>query len=139
MNKSEGMGERGNFVGMTSVLGNSRRADITFHKSGQIDITARVSKALGLRAGDVLDVVTGGGECYLRVKHRAGHLVGRHEAQVYPTSKAVRRCNNMRCHSKRLTDAVLKMCHADDTVRLHTGEMTQAGLPLITRVNNNAR
>lgn len=128
-----------NFAGMTSVLGNTRRADITFHASGQIDITARVSKALALQAGDVIDIVTGNGECYLRVKHRAARLVGRHEAQVYPTSKAVKRCNNMRCHSKRLTAAVLKMCHVDDVARLHTGEMTAAGLPLITRVRNDAR
>lgn len=124
---------------MTSVLGNTRRADITFHKSGKIDITARVTKALGLRAGDVIDIVTGNGECYLRVKHRAERLIGRHEAQVWPTSKAVRQCHNMRCHSKRLCAAVLEMCHTDDTARLHTGEMTAMGLPLITRVGNGAR
>ena len=130
---------KGNFAVMTSVLGNTRRADITFHKGGQIDITARVAKALALQAGDVIDIVTGNGECYLRVKHRAAHLVGRHEAQVYPTSKAVRRCNNMRCHSKRLTEAVLSMCKVDDVARLHTGEMTAMGLPLITRVKNHTR
>lgn len=124
------------FAGMTSVLGNTRRADITFHKGGQIDITARVAKALALQTGDVIDVITGNGECFLRVKHRAARLVGRHEAQVYPTSKAVKRCNNMRCHSKRLCDAVLEMCHVNDVARLHTGEMTAMGMPLITRVNN---
>lgn len=129
----------GNFAVVTSVLGNTRRADITFHASGQIDITARVSKALTLQAGDVIDIVTGNGECYLRVKHRAARLVGRHEAQVYPTSKAVKRCHNMRCHSKRLAGAVLKMCHVEDVARLHTGEMTAMGLPLITRVKNDAR
>lgn len=127
------------FAPMASILGNTRRADITFHRGGQIDITARVSKALGLQVGDVIDIVTGNGECYLRVKHRAVSVVGRHEAQVYPTSRAVRHCNNMRCHSKRLCAAVLEMCGADDVARLHTGDVTNIGLLLITRINNNSR
>ena len=119
---------------MTSVLGNTRRHDIAFHPNGRIDITARVAKAMGLEAGDVIDIVTGNGECYLRIKHRAANVVGRHEAQVYPTSRSVRKCHNLRCHSKRLTDAVLKMCGTKDTARLNTGEATAFGLPLITRI-----
>lgn len=121
---------------MTSILHNTRRHDITFRANGCIDITSRVGKALDLRTGDVVDVAVDGRECYLYVKYRAGVVVGRHEAQVYPTNRAKRRGFSMRCHSKRLCAAVLEMCGVDDVARLMTGEMTEHGLPLITRVNN---
>lgn len=123
---------------MTSILGNTRRADITFHPRGHIDITARVSKLLDLRCGDIIDIYIDGAEFYLYVKHRAGAVAGRHEATLYPTSKAVRRCNNLRCHSKRLCNAMLQACGTQETLRLPVGEPVclrgTTALPIITRL-----
>lgn len=63
---------------MQSILGNTRKADITFHDNGRINISARVSKLLELSHGDVIDIMDGQGEIYLYVKHRVP-VVGRHE------------------------------------------------------------
>lgn len=122
---------------MTSILGNTRRADITFNPKGNIDITARASKLLDLHCGDIIDIYIDGVEFYLYIKHRAGTVAGRHEATLYPTSKAVKRCHNMRCHSKRLCMAMLDACNTSSTLRLPVGEPVNlrgtTALPIITR------
>ena len=48
-----------------SILGNTRRADISFYSSGKIDITSRIANALGMVDGDVIDVLTWIGVFYL--------------------------------------------------------------------------
>jgi len=122
---------------MTSILGNTRRADITFCPRGNIDITARVTRLLGLQVGDVIDIYIDGNEFYLYVKHRAGTIAGRHEATLYPTSRSVKHCNNMRCHSKRLCQAMQQACNNPGTLRLPVGEPVDLRgttvLPIITR------
>lgn len=125
---------------MTSILGNTRRSDITFHPRGNIDITARVTKLLGLAVGDVVDIYNDGNEFYLYVKHRAGTVAGRHEATLYPTSRKVKRCNNLRCHSRRLCQAMQEACHASGVLKLPVGEPVNLrgteALPIITRLAN---
>ena len=64
---------------MQSILGNTRKTDITFHTNGRIDISARVAGILSLQKGDVIDVMDGGEEFYIYVKLHAP-TVGRHEA-----------------------------------------------------------
>ena len=122
---------------MTTTLENTRRPDITFHGSGRIDITARVAKALSLHQGDVIDIAHDDGEYYLYVKHR--NAVGRHEAQCAPTYKG-RTCNNLRAHSRRLCQAVLKVNGNYTTARLPVGEPLQqqglgTALPIIIKRN----
>ncbi len=50
-----------------SILGNTRRADISFYSSGKIDITSRIANALGMVDGDVIDIMMWKGEFYLYV------------------------------------------------------------------------
>ena len=88
---------------MQSILGNTRKADITFHSNGRIDISARVTGILSLQKGDVIDVMDGGGELYLYVKLHAP-TVGRHEAACFPTHS---RSRHFRAWSKRLCQAML--------------------------------
>ena len=52
-----------------SLLEKSRKADISFHRNGKIDITARVARLLSLRRGDVIDVGVDNTECFLYVRH----------------------------------------------------------------------
>lgn len=122
---------------MNCTLENTRRPDITFHAGGRIDITARVAKALSLHPGDVIDIAHDDGEYYLYVKHR--NAVGRHEAQCAPTYKG-RTCNNLRAHSRRLCQAVLKVNGNYLTARLPVGEPVQhqglgTALPIIIKRN----
>lgn len=89
----------------TKLLGDqTRKADVTFYKSGRIDITSGVSKLLNLKRGDVIDVAGDGREWYLYVRHR--NCCGRHEAQCYPSNRGG---HNFRAYSKRLCTQVLKM------------------------------
>ena len=63
------------------VITTTRRGDITFHPSGRIDLTAHVSKSLGLHPGDVVNIAE---ECdspsehYLYVVRRSEETTGRH-------------------------------------------------------------
>lgn len=113
---------------MKRILGNTtRRPDITFYRSGRIDITALVARILGLREGDVIDVLENhdGEEYMLYVCQRAADAPGRFEAQCRPTNK---RGNNFRCHSKRLCNVILKASNSDNIARLPIG--TALDLPI---------
>ena len=71
---------------MQSILGHTRKADITFHRNGRIDISAIVTKSLGLNAGDVLDIcMSDYGEYYLVIAHKAINTNGNHRAKVFVT------------------------------------------------------
>lgn len=117
---------------MQSILGNTRKADITFYASGRIDISARVAKHLQLSRGDVLDIMIDQDEFYLYVRLRSPN--GRHEAMVFPTNKAG---NHFRTSSSRLCTAILQKCKTTDKAKLCVGEPTENEygklLPIITK------
>jgi hypothetical protein len=126
---------------MNCALNNTRKPDITFHSDGRIEITARVTKALSIHPGDVIDIAHDGSEHYLYVKHH--NAIGRHEAQCYPTYKG-KTCNNLRAHSKRLCMAVLNVNGNDNEARLPVGEPMQhntlgTALPIIIHHNLDKR
>ena len=119
---------------MKSILGNTRKADITFYSSGRIDITARVAKILSLNHGDVIDIIIGHTEWYLYVKHRAP-TVGRHGATVYRSNS---KGNNFRTYSKKTCSYILYECEAEDQVKLWVGVPTELpaygiAVPIITK------
>ncbi len=121
---------------MQSILGNTRKADITFHRSGRIDISARVATQLDMHSGDVIDIMESHGEYYLYIKHRAP-VIGRHEATVYNTN---RQGKHFRTYSGRLCHALLSICgNGSDVVRLCVGEpqLHNLGtlLPIITKLS----
>ena len=41
---------------MENIIERTRRKDITFYKSGRIDITARVARILNLKQGDSINI-----------------------------------------------------------------------------------
>lgn len=119
---------------MQSILGNTRKADITFHRGGRINISARVSKSLGLTHGDVVDIMEGTGETYLYVKHRAP-VVGKHEGMVFRSNK-----NGHHCVASSITLCryIMSRCGGGDKVRLCCGtpvELQHYGtaLPIIIK------
>ncbi len=119
---------------MRSILGNTRKADITFYASGRIDITAHVARHLKLQKGDVIDICMHDKEYYLYVRHRAP-TIGRHEAAVYPTNK---NGLNFRTWSQTLCDTMLHASGAnEDKARLCVGELMLVQdrilLPIITK------
>ncbi len=121
---------------MESILGNTRRPDVTFYGSGRIDITSRVAKLLLLHDGDVIDVGKQGGEFYLYVRMRSAGVVGKHEGRIFASKRNTR---NFRAYSKRLCRAILDECGAQEA-RLPVGatvELPATGIavPLITRYN----
>ena len=122
---------------MTTTLENTRKPDITFYRDGRIEITARVTKALSLHPGDVIDIAHDGSEYYLYVKHH--NAIGRHEAQCRPTNHG-KVCNSLRAHSKRLCMAVLNVNGNNNEARLPVGEPIDhatlgTSLPIIIKRN----
>lgn len=130
---------------MQSILGNTRKADITFYRSGRICISAHISKLLSLRSGDVIDILAdepksphqhGGGEIYLYVKHRTANLVGRHEGMVFRSNKSG---SHSIASSTKLSRYILQQCGCTgDKVRLCCGTPVtiandETALPIITR------
>lgn len=117
---------------MQSILGNTRKTDITFHADGRIDISARVAKMLSLQRGDVIDVLLDGGELYLYIKLHAP-TVGRHEAACFPTHS---RGRHFRAWSQRLCGYMIAAGGSSlDRVELGVGELVLlnvgAALPII--------
>lgn len=102
---------------MESILGNSRQADITFHRGGRISISARVSRSLSLNHGDIIDIVEGDGEVYLYVKHRSP-VVGKHEGMVFRSNK---NGHHHIASSITLCRYIMQKCGGGDKIRLCCG------------------
>lgn len=107
---------------MRSVLGSTRRPDITFHQSGKIDITARVSNAIGLQDGDVIDLAEDRGEYYLYVRAKACDAVGKHEGRCRSTKHCKGGSRNFRAYSKRLCNFVFSLSGGQGKVRVPAGK-----------------
>lgn len=126
---------------MQSILGSTRKTDITFHANGRIDVSSRVSRLLCLNKGDVIDIMDGGMELYLYVKVHAP-TIGRHEAACFPTHDGSR---HFRAWSKRLCRAVIRASGASfDKVELSVGEAVRlvnigTALPVIYKHILNKR
>ena len=123
---------------MQSLLGNTRKPDVSFYRSGRIDITSNVAKILHLQSGDVIDVAKNEKDFFLYIKHKAKDIIGKHEAQCFGTNKG-KECHNFRCYSARLCYAILTECHANECARLPIGEAGEFNgqpiVPIITRNN----
>lgn len=123
---------------MNPILGNTRRPDLRVSSDGRIDISARIARALSIRKGDIIDVITDGTEYWLRVSLRADRASGRHEARCYPTG---RRSNHFRASSRRLASALLCACSARRSAAIPAGDPVPDAaadpsntlIPLITR------
>lgn len=118
-----------------SIIPFTRRPDITFSANGKIDITSRVVRALGIRPGDVIGIMTLPGEYYLHIARRKEDLIGRHEAQCHPTRK---NSNFFRAWSRRLTSAILSQYGSGASrAEIMVGQIIeidgQKALTLITR------
>lgn len=68
---------------MPSLIGNTRRPDITVRWSGVIHVSARVVRLLGLKPGFTLDVVRqDDGECMMLGRPHGPEWDGAHRAQL---------------------------------------------------------
>lgn len=125
---------------MQSLLGNSRKPDITFYRFGRIDITSRLSKRLGIEAGDVIDILYDGMEFYVYVKEKGRALVGKHEGQCWPTSpRCTRYCHNFRAYSRRLCERIISVAGTGSKARiLAGGEITFDGKPAVCIIPKSA-
>lgn len=118
---------------MKSLLGNTRIADLTFHRSGRINISSRIAKGLCLSGGDVIDIAEDNGEYYIYCLRRAP--IGRHHGVVYPSSK---KGGGFVGSSTTLARAILSLCHEEEKAALPCGEIVSlpigAAYPIITKL-----
>jgi hypothetical protein len=124
---------------MESILGNTRKPDLSFFRDGHIDITARVAKGINIEEGDIIDILKDNRELYLYVKTKNKDVVGLHTGRCRSTKHKMG-CRNFRVNSKRLCDAIFERCGNPERVQLAAGEsfeMPNVGfvVPLITRIN----
>lgn len=124
---------------MESLIGNTRKPDLTFFRNGQINITARIAKCLSLSEGDIVDILKSDRELYFYVKSRNGDIVGQHSGRCRST-RPKKGYRNFRVNCKRLTDAIFRECNGRDVVQLAAGDLIEIdhigkALPLITRIN----
>lgn len=89
---------------MTNILSQTRRPDITFARSGRIQISARVARLLSLSIGDAINIATDNGEYLLYVQNRASQMIGSHIATCYPSKKG---SHHYRANSVALCNAIL--------------------------------
>lgn len=106
---------------MQSILGSTRKADITFHHTGRICISARIAKTLGLAHHDVIDIIKdeqrSRNEYYMVIKHR--DAVGKHEGMVFRSNKNGR---HYIASSIKLSRYIMQQCGVSDRVRLCCGD-----------------
>lgn len=125
-------------MNIRSILGNTRRSDISFSPNGKIDISSRIVKALGMGKGDVIDIMVEGGEYYLYVSIRASAAFGRHEARCYPTQRGSR---HFRTYCRRLCTSILSAAGTNGYARFAAGDPLMVNgrkaIPIITRKNLN--
>lgn len=121
-------------MNVKSILGNTRRADISFYSSGKIDITSRIANLLGMMEGDTIDIMTSQGEFYLYISVHASDISGRHEARCYPSKQGGR---HFRTYCRRLSHAILTECGNVSRVSLAAGMAVDVNghraIPIITR------
>lgn len=106
---------------MESIISSPRRADITFHRNGCIDITSRVVKSLGIMPGDSIGIMREGCEYYLKCHHHDDSGSGSWLAVCRPASR--KGSGYMRAYCKQLTVPVLEACAAYRKVGLPCGEI----------------
>lgn len=111
---------------MENIL-NSRKWDISFYQNGKIDITAWVTKKLGIRAGDAINVCAdkSTGEHYFYVQSRKETIVGRRKAVCW----RAKRGNYLRSCSTELSRYMRRICKSSGDIHLQCGEMIS--LPVI--------
>ena len=73
-----------------------------------------------------------GADLYLVIRFRGDKVIGRHEAQCYPTKP---RSMNYRCHSVRLCRYMIQIAGADRRLSLMAGETRViAGIMAVTLI-----
>ncbi len=58
------------------ILSKCRRADVTFHRTGRIDVSAFAAQRIGIRQGDAINVASVKGKHYLYIACKAENMRG---------------------------------------------------------------
>lgn len=119
---------------MRSIIGNTRRPDITFYRNGRIDITSYVTKMLGIHEGDVIDIACVDKEYYLYIRIKGDKIVGRHRGQCFSSKQNSR---NFRTYCKRLCEFLFADSECNK-IQLAIGTPVEVydigkAIPIITR------
>lgn len=107
---------------MNHLIGQKRKHDVVWHRSGKIELSAYVVKTLGIARGDSIGVMQDRGEYYLYVSSKGEQGV-RCKATCYPSRIGSRA---MKTHCKELTDEMYRIIGADaDKLRMAVGEVVE--------------
>ena len=105
---------------MTTLLTNTRKADITIGGKYRILITAPLVRSLDLHEGDIVNIAFDKGESYLYVKLKAEKVFGRHSGRLYPP---YRNASVLCVNSKHIATTILNKIGRKHTAALAVGDI----------------
>ncbi len=121
---------------MQNLLSHNRRPDLTFHKSGRIDISARVVGILNLRPGDVVSIARENDGFFLFIVARCDETAPHfsYSGRCFSANKA---SSSLRTQSRILCGEMLRASRRNKVAKLPVGDLvtTPVGmaLPIITQ------
>lgn len=112
---------------MLSILRHTRKPDIVFYKTGRIEVARRLARILGIRKGDVLNLIQENDRYYLYLSSLAVWSNGTHEAACAPSAPGSR---HFRAHSVALARAAARWAGAEGCAKVGA----YAGDPLLSEI-----
>ncbi len=108
---------------MNQLIGQKRKHDVVWHRSGKIELSAYVVKELGIARGDSIGVMGDKGEYYLYVSSKGDRGI-RCKATCYPSHKGGR---NMKTHCKELTNAIYRIVggEKEEKIKMAVGDIRE--------------
>lgn len=119
-----------------TLMGNTRKHDITFHSNGRIYFSAHIQHLLNLNEGDVIDILSLSNEYYLFVRQRQkDNNGGQHKCRCWKRHK--RGASYLGCSSIKICKIMLQISGEESVARFSVGEPQEIlhniiGLPIIT-------
>ena len=112
---------------MLPILTHSRKPDITFYNNGRIEVSRRLARILGIRKGDVLNLMQENNRHYLYLSSLAVWSNGSHEAACSPSAPGSR---HFRAHSVALARAAARVAAAEGCAKVGA----YAGDPMLSEI-----
>lgn len=121
---------------MQNILSHNRRPDLTFHKSGRIDISSRVVGLLILHPGDVISIAKERDGFFLYIVARQEEIPAHfsYSGRCFSANKSA---SSLRTQSCRLCNEILRASRRENVVKLPVGDVVETSIgravPIITQ------
>jgi len=98
------------------ILSKCRRADVAFHRTGRIDVSAFAVSRIGIRPGDAINVATVNGKYYIYIACKAENMRGCFRSVCRCTQGRAMRAYNIALTGAMIPDGEAKAAYASASV-----------------------